>query len=144
MYCGCLDCDKCCDSQSVPILYNPFGEDIFCNIRSRPLLIPHEAVLSYVICGDLGKENNSYFTITAFHIAVERYKVYSSFSLLQTAPGPSADPHSTCSLDLSPALLLFYGHLYIVQDRWYENGRTCIGCVLLEHSCLLFNKVACR
>ncbi|KAK4832004.1 hypothetical protein QYF61_020442 [Mycteria americana] len=52
--------------QPVPMLDNPFGEEIFPNIQSKPLLAQLEAISSCPITCYLGEETDPHLTTTSF------------------------------------------------------------------------------
>ena len=57
------------------MLDNPFGEEIFPNIRSKPPLAQLEAVPSCPITCYLGEETNTHLATTSFQVVVESDKV---------------------------------------------------------------------
>ncbi|KAK4826194.1 hypothetical protein QYF61_006138 [Mycteria americana] len=52
--------------QPVPMLDNPFSEEKFPNIQSKPPLVQLEAISSHPITCYLGEETNTHFTTTSF------------------------------------------------------------------------------
>ncbi|KAK4825284.1 LOW QUALITY PROTEIN: hypothetical protein QYF61_026129 [Mycteria americana] len=57
------------------MLDNPFSEDIFPNIQSKPPLVQLEAVSSHPIVCYLGEETDPHLSTTSFQVAVESNKV---------------------------------------------------------------------
>ena len=53
------------------MLDNPFGEESFPNIQSKPPLVQLEAVSSHPIDCYLGEETNTHLTATSFQVVVE-------------------------------------------------------------------------
>ncbi|KAK4816070.1 hypothetical protein QYF61_011294, partial [Mycteria americana] len=61
--------------QPVPVLDNPFTEEIFPNIQSKPPLAQLEAISSCPITCYLGKETDPHLSTTSFQVVVESDKV---------------------------------------------------------------------
>ncbi|KAK4827926.1 hypothetical protein QYF61_022374 [Mycteria americana] len=61
--------------QPVPMLDNPFAEEIFPNIQSKPLLAQLEAISSFPITCYLGEETDPHLATTSFQAAVESDEV---------------------------------------------------------------------
>ncbi|KAK4816001.1 hypothetical protein QYF61_010869 [Mycteria americana] len=61
--------------QPVPVLDNPFSEEKFPNIQSKPPLVQLEAISSHPITSYLGKETDPHLSTTSFQVAVESNKV---------------------------------------------------------------------
>ncbi|KAK4826066.1 hypothetical protein QYF61_005025 [Mycteria americana] len=59
----------------VPMLDNPFSEEIFPNIQSKPPLAQLEAISSCLIACYVGEETNSHLATTSFQVVVESDKV---------------------------------------------------------------------
>ncbi len=59
----------------VPMLDNPFGEEIFPNIQSKPPLAQLEAVSSRPTACYLGEETDTHLTTTSFLRVVESDEV---------------------------------------------------------------------
>ncbi|KAK4826007.1 hypothetical protein QYF61_003780 [Mycteria americana] len=57
-----------CPGQPVPMLDNPFGEEFFPNIQSKPPLAQFEALSSCPIACYLGEETNTHLTTTSFQV----------------------------------------------------------------------------
>ena len=57
------------------MLDNPFGEEIFPDIQSKPSLAQREAISSCPIACYLGEETDTPLTATSFQVAVESNKV---------------------------------------------------------------------
>jgi len=57
------------------MLDNPFGEEIFPRIRSKPPPAQPEAVSSHPIASYLGEDTNAHLTTTSFEVVVESNKV---------------------------------------------------------------------
>ena len=70
--------------QPVPMLDNPFSEDIFPDIQSRPPLMQLEAIASHPITSFLGEETNTHLTTASFQVVVESDKVSPQPPLPQT------------------------------------------------------------
>ena len=70
--------------QPVPMLDNPFAEEIFLNIQSKHPLAQHEAIFCCAITCYLGKETKTHLATTFFQAAVESNKVSPQPPLLQT------------------------------------------------------------
>jgi len=66
------------------MLDNPFSEEFFPNIQSKPPLAQLEAVSSRPITCYLRKETNTRLTTTSFQVVTENNKVPPQPSLLQT------------------------------------------------------------
>ena len=66
------------------MLDNPFSEEIFPNIQSKPPLVQSEAVSSCPITCYLGEETNTHLVTTSFQVAVESDKVSPEPPFLQT------------------------------------------------------------
>ena len=82
-----------------------------------------EDIASHPIISYLGEETNTCLTTTSFQVVLESDKVSPQLPLLQTiqSPAPSATPHKTCSLGISTASLLFFGHAALVQLQAVTN-----------------------
>ncbi|KAK4828564.1 hypothetical protein QYF61_027533 [Mycteria americana] len=63
------------DQQPVPMLDNPFGEEIFPNTQSEPPLAQLEAISSCPMACYLAEETDPHLTITSFQVVVESNKV---------------------------------------------------------------------
>ncbi|KAK4817963.1 hypothetical protein QYF61_003483 [Mycteria americana] len=61
--------------QPVPMLDNPFSEEKFPNIQSKPPLVQLEAISSCPITCYLGEETDSHLSTTSFQVVVESDKV---------------------------------------------------------------------
>ncbi|KAK4810277.1 hypothetical protein QYF61_015307 [Mycteria americana] len=61
--------------QPVPMLDNPFSEEIFPNTQSKPLLTQLEAISSHPITCYLGEETDPHLSTTSFQVVVESDKV---------------------------------------------------------------------
>ncbi|KAK4815740.1 hypothetical protein QYF61_006778 [Mycteria americana] len=70
--------------QPGPMLHNPFSEEKFPNIRSKPPLAQPEAISSHPITCDLGEETNPHLPTTSFQVVVESDKVSPQPPFLQT------------------------------------------------------------
>ncbi|KAK4825624.1 LOW QUALITY PROTEIN: hypothetical protein QYF61_001304 [Mycteria americana] len=57
------------------MLDNPFSEEIFPNIQSKPPLVQLQAILSYSIAFSLGEETDTHLATPSFQVAVESEKV---------------------------------------------------------------------
>ena len=57
--------------QPVPVLDNPFGEEIFPKIQPYPALVQREAISSPCIASYLEEETNTHLGTTSFEVAVE-------------------------------------------------------------------------
>ncbi|KAK4820011.1 hypothetical protein QYF61_017390 [Mycteria americana] len=79
------------------MLNNPFSDEILPNIQCKPPLTQLEAISSCPIACYLGEETDTHLATASFQAVVESNK--------------------TCSLDPSPALLLFFGHNPAPQCR---------------------------
>jgi len=91
------------------VLDNPFGEEIFPNIQCKPPLTKLKAVSSYHLL--LGRREQHPPCYNLLSGSCRENKVSPQPPLLQTKqPQFPQPPHRTCSLDPSPALLLFFGH----------------------------------
>ena len=88
------------------MLDNPFGEEIFPNIQTKPPRAQLEAIPSCPVTHYVGEDTDIHLATTSFQVVVERDKV----SPQPPYPVPWAILHQTCALDPSPALLLFFGH----------------------------------
>ena len=66
------------------MLDNPFGEEIFPFIQSKPPLMQLEAISSRPIASYLGEDTNTCLTTTSFQVTVESNKVSPQPPLLQT------------------------------------------------------------
>ncbi|PKU37700.1 hypothetical protein llap_11996 [Limosa lapponica baueri] len=106
------------------MLGDPFGEEIFHNIPSKPPLAQFQAISSCPIACYLGKETNLHLSTTSSQVVVESYKVSPQPPFLQAkqTPVPSAAPHKVCALDPSPALLLSFGHAAAPQYLLVVRG----------------------
>jgi len=69
--------------QPVSVLGNPFSEEIFPNIRSKPPLAQLEALSSHPIACYLGEETDVHLTTPSFQVVVESDKVSPQAPLLQ-------------------------------------------------------------
>ncbi|KAK4815884.1 hypothetical protein QYF61_009935, partial [Mycteria americana] len=69
--------------QPVPMLDNPFSEEKFPNIQSKPPLAQLEAISSCPITCYLGEETDPHLSTTSFQVAVESNKVSPQPPLLQ-------------------------------------------------------------
>ena len=65
------------------MLDNPFGEEIFPNVQSQPL-VQLEAVSSHRVTCYLWEESNTHITAASFQVVVEHNKVYREPPFLQT------------------------------------------------------------
>ncbi|KAK4818658.1 hypothetical protein QYF61_017266 [Mycteria americana] len=61
--------------EPVPMFDNPFSEEIFPNIHSKPPLVQPEAISSCPITCYSGKETNTHLATTSFQVVVEGNKV---------------------------------------------------------------------
>ncbi|KAK4819224.1 hypothetical protein QYF61_027054 [Mycteria americana] len=61
--------------QPVPMLDNPFSEEIFPNIQSKPHLVQLEAISSRPMACYLGEETDPHLSTTSFQAVVESNKV---------------------------------------------------------------------
>ncbi|KAK4808540.1 hypothetical protein QYF61_009843, partial [Mycteria americana] len=68
----------------VPMLDNPFSEEKFPNIQTKPPLAQLETISSCPITCYLGKETDTHLTATSFQVVVESDKVSPPPLLLQT------------------------------------------------------------
>ena len=66
------------------MLDNPFGEEIFPNIQSKPPLAQLEAISSCPIACYLGEETDTHLATTSFQVVVESDKVSPQPPVLQT------------------------------------------------------------
>ena len=57
------------------MLGNPFGEEIFPDVQSKPPLVQLETIFSCPTICNLGKETNNHLTTTSFQVLVETGKV---------------------------------------------------------------------
>ena len=62
---------------------NPFSEEIFPNIQSKPPLVQLEAIFSRPVTCYLGEETDTHLTTTSFQVVVESDKVSPEPPLLQ-------------------------------------------------------------
>ncbi|KAK4814157.1 hypothetical protein QYF61_009975 [Mycteria americana] len=62
-------------AKPVPMLDNPFGEENFPNIQSKPPLVQLEAISSCPMAYYLGQETDPHLSTTSFQVAVESDKV---------------------------------------------------------------------
>ena len=62
---------------------NPFSEEIFPDIRSKPSLAHLEAVFSYPVTSFLGEEIDTHLTTISFEMVVESNKVSPQPGFLQ-------------------------------------------------------------
>ncbi|KAK4810666.1 hypothetical protein QYF61_007466 [Mycteria americana] len=69
--------------QPVPMLDNPFSEEKFPNIQSKPPLAQLEAISSRPITSYLGEETDTHLSTTSFQVVVESNKVSPQPPLLQ-------------------------------------------------------------
>ena len=65
------------------MLDNPFGEEVFPNIQSKPPLVQLEAVSSHPITCYLGEETNTHLATTSFQVVIESDKVSPQAPFLQ-------------------------------------------------------------
>ena len=65
------------------MLDNPFGEEIFTNIQSKPPLVQLEAVSSHPIASYLIEETDPHLATPSFQVVVESDKVSPQPPLLQ-------------------------------------------------------------
>ncbi|KAK4826688.1 hypothetical protein QYF61_010697 [Mycteria americana] len=70
--------------QPVPMLDNPFREEIFTHIQSKLPLVQLEAISSCPITSCLGEETDTYLSTTSFQVAVESDEVSPQPPFLQT------------------------------------------------------------
>ncbi|KAK4826124.1 LOW QUALITY PROTEIN: hypothetical protein QYF61_005276 [Mycteria americana] len=78
--------------QLVPMLDNPFGEEIFPNIQSKPPLVQLEAISSRPITCYLGEETNAHLATASFQAVVESNKVSPQPPLLQAKQSQLPQP----------------------------------------------------
>ncbi|KAJ7423221.1 hypothetical protein BTVI_10719 [Pitangus sulphuratus] len=57
------------------MLDNPFSEEIFPNIQSKPPLVQLEAISSHPVTCYLGEETDTHLSVTSFQVVVESDKV---------------------------------------------------------------------
>ncbi|KAK4822811.1 hypothetical protein QYF61_020094 [Mycteria americana] len=81
-----------CPGQPVPMLDNPFSEEKFPNIQSKPPLAQLEAISSCPITCYLGEETSPHLTTTSFQVVVESDKVSPQPPLLQAKPPQFPQP----------------------------------------------------
>ncbi|PKU29473.1 protein diaphanous hypothetical protein [Limosa lapponica baueri] len=62
--------------QPVPMLDNPFSEEIFPNIQSKPPLAQLEAISSCPVACHLGDETDLHLTTTCFQVVAENNKFF--------------------------------------------------------------------
>lgn len=68
--------------QPVSVLDNPFQEECFPNIQSKPFWVQFESVSSCPVTFYLEKETNPHFTTASFQVAVGNDKVSPDYPLL--------------------------------------------------------------
>ncbi|KAK4828375.1 hypothetical protein QYF61_026113 [Mycteria americana] len=78
--------------QPVPVLDNPFSEEKFPNIQSKPPLAQFEAISSCPITCYLGEETNPHLSTTSFQVAVESDKVSPQPPFLQAKQSQLPQP----------------------------------------------------
>ncbi|KAK4832223.1 hypothetical protein QYF61_021070 [Mycteria americana] len=78
--------------QPVPMLDNPFSEEKFPNIQSKPPLAQREAISSCPITCYLGEETDPHLSTTSFQVAVESEKVSPQPPLLQAKQSQLPQP----------------------------------------------------
>ncbi|KAK4806266.1 hypothetical protein QYF61_013410 [Mycteria americana] len=78
--------------QPVPMLDNPFGEEIFPNIQSKPPLAQLEAISSPPITCYLGEETDPHLSTASFQVVVESDKVSPQPPFLQTKQSQLPQP----------------------------------------------------
>ena len=78
--------------QPVPMLDNPFGEEIFPNIQSKPPLAQPEAISSYPTTCYLEKETDTHLDTASFQVVVERDRVFPQPPLLQAKQPQVSQP----------------------------------------------------
>jgi len=66
------------------MLYNPFAEEVFPNILSKPLLVQLEAVSSCPTACYMGEGTYTHLTTTSFQLVVESNKISSQPPLFHT------------------------------------------------------------
>ena len=66
------------------MLDNPFGEEIFRNHQSKPVLVQPESIFSCPVACYLGEETNTHLATISFPLVVESDKVSSEPPFLQT------------------------------------------------------------
>ncbi|KAK4811274.1 hypothetical protein QYF61_023326 [Mycteria americana] len=71
-------------TEPVPMLDNPFSEEKFPNIQSKPPLAQPEAISSPPITCYLGEETDPHLSTTSFQVVVESNKVSPQPPFLQT------------------------------------------------------------
>ena len=92
------------------MLDNPFGEEIFPNIQSKPPLAQPEAVSSHPIAFYLGEETDTHLATTSFQVVVESDKVMvvAGLQSLQRNTLPDGKMSFDCA---EPSETLFCFHL---------------------------------
>ena len=98
--------------QPVPVPHHSFREH-FPNIQPEPPLVQLEAIPCSPITSYMGEEE----VVESDNICPEP-----SLFLEETIPVPSAFPHKTYAPVLSPALLLFSGHIPGLQCLHCTEG----------------------
>ncbi|KAK4819909.1 hypothetical protein QYF61_014644 [Mycteria americana] len=98
----------------LPMLDNPFGEEIFPNIQSKPPLVQLEAISSCPIACYLGEEANTHLARTSFQVVVESDKVSPQPPFLQ-AEQPQVPQLLLIRLIIPKRILMyfyifFFGH----------------------------------
>ncbi|KAK4807134.1 hypothetical protein QYF61_018475 [Mycteria americana] len=78
--------------QPVPMLDNPFSEEIFPNIQSKPPLVQLEAISSRPITCYLGEETDPHLSTTSFQVVVESNKVSPQPPFLQAKQSQFPQP----------------------------------------------------
>ncbi|KAK4817962.1 hypothetical protein QYF61_003482 [Mycteria americana] len=78
--------------QPVPMLDNPFSEEKFPNIQSKPPLAQLEAISSHPIASYLGEETNTHLSTTSFQVVVESNKVSPQPPFLQAKQSQFPQP----------------------------------------------------
>lgn len=56
---------------TVPVLDNPFHEEMFPNIQSKPPHVQPEAIFSHSVIHYLGEETSPHLGTTSFQVVVE-------------------------------------------------------------------------
>ncbi|KAK4829272.1 hypothetical protein QYF61_002664 [Mycteria americana] len=78
--------------QPVPMLDNPFSEEKFPNIQSKPPLVQLETISSCPITCYLGEETDPHLSTTSFQVVVESNKVSPQPPFLQAKPPQFPQP----------------------------------------------------
>jgi len=76
--------------QPVPMLDNPFCEEIFPHIQSKPLLVVLEAISSRLTACHLGEESDIHLATICFQVVVESDKVSPPSLLFSRPNNPSS------------------------------------------------------